>query len=138
VAWCLLLAILLTLSATTTVAKAGNIDGVDLLNFCKAGIAHLKDNKAETRGAIICLTYVKGYVRGYYDSLGATINYIKKDKKAMKALGPKLACIPKGAHTEQMVTTINEYLSSHPTELNDSAANLIHKALVSTYPCSQG
>lgn len=70
-----------------------------------------------------------GYIEGAIDGLNIKMAASGVDPKSLKA------CMPKEATTDELVRVFLKYIYSHPGELSNMAADVVWRAIITSYPC---
>jgi hypothetical protein len=102
--------------------------GQDFLQVCSSVGAEGNRDAARIERDATCLGWVEGFADGFL-VYGELLNVPKKDR---------MACVPRGVTTIQIVRVIQKYLAENPGKAHRPTRYLASIALAGAFPCRAG
>ena len=102
--------------------------GRDFLQVCSSVGAGGNGDAARMERDATCLGWVEGFAEGFL-VYGELLNVPKKDR---------MACVPRGVTTIQIVRVIQKYLAENPGKAHRPTRYIASIALAGAFPCKAG
>ena len=102
--------------------------GRDFLEVCSSVDSEGSKDAARMGRDATCLGWVDGFAEGFL-VYGELLNVPKKDR---------MACVPRGVTTIQMVRVIRKYLAENPGKAHRPTRYVASIALAGAFPCRAG
>lgn len=102
--------------------------GSDFLEVCSSIDSEGNKDAARIQRDATCLGWVQGFEDGFL-VYGELLNVPRKDR---------MACVPRGVTTVQLVRVIRKYLAENPAKAHRPTRYIASIALAGAFPCRAG